>query len=380
MNTKLLGSACTFFLGVSMAATVDAATVFTGDVIQGKRVISQLDVDDLEPGKKHSFFFQGVQMGTGQHWYLPVVVAKGARPGKKVLLISGVHGDELSPIDAVQRSMAALDPAKMTGTVTAVYDVSRPAMEGVSRFWPIAQSGGHLIDLNRVWPGNEDGRNVPTRHAGIVFNRLFKPNGDVALDFHTAATSGDFTAFIYAKMMEPEVRAMAELFPVEQIKSDPGESGSLETSLVEAGIPAMTLEIGGPRSFDRPKIAMFVEGTLNVLKHHGVIEGPMGRTSKEAGTFIGDSFHSVRATHGGFLELLVDLGDAVVAGQKVAIQRNSFGEVVREYTTAEAGEIATLQRDALIEPGTRVVNVLFDSPDPACDGNGCDDEGDEYLE
>lgn len=380
MNTKLLGTACTLFIGLTMAATADAATVFTGDVIQGKRVISQLDVDDLEPGKKHSFFFQGVQMGTGQHWYLPVVVAKGARPGRKVLLISGVHGDELSPIDAVQRTMAALDPAEMSGTVTAVYDVSRPAKEGVSRFWPIAQSGGNLIDLNRVWPGNEDGRNVPTRHAGLVFNRLFKPNADIALDFHTAATGGDFTAFIYAKMNNPAVRAMAELYPIEQIKNDPGESGSLETSLVEAGIPAMTIEIGGPRSFDRRKIPMFVEGTLNVLKDHDVIAGPMGRTSKEAGTFIGDAFHSVRATHGGFLELLVDLGDKVVAGQKVAIQRNSFGEVVREYSTEVAGEIATLQRDAMIEPGTRVVNVLYDSPDPACDGDGCDEEGDEYLE
>ena len=72
-----------------------AATVYTGDTIQGKRVISQLDVNDLEPGKKHSFFFQGVQMGTGQHWYLPVVVAKGAKPGKKILLISGVIGQIL---------------------------------------------------------------------------------------------------------------------------------------------------------------------------------------------------------------------------------------------------------------------------------------------
>ena len=92
-----------------------AATVYTGDVIQGKRVISQLDVADLEPGKKHSFYFQGVQMGTGQHWYLPVVVAKGAKPGKRILLISGVHGDEVSPVDAVQRTMAQLDPAHDVG-------------------------------------------------------------------------------------------------------------------------------------------------------------------------------------------------------------------------------------------------------------------------
>ena len=159
-------------LAACAMSAAQAATVYTGDIIQGKRVISELDVSDLEPGKKHSFFFQGVQMGTGQHWYVPVVVAKGARPGKRVLLISGVHGDEISPVDAVQRVMAQLDPAQMDGTVTAVYDVSRPAKEGTTRMWPTAQWGGQLIDLNRVWPGNQNGGNAPTRHAGIVFDKL----------------------------------------------------------------------------------------------------------------------------------------------------------------------------------------------------------------
>ena len=380
---KTMKNASTLVAGLalfSIASGADAATVYTGDVIQGKRVISALDVNDLEPGKKHSFYFQGVQMGTGQHWYLPVVVAKGARPGKKILLISGVHGDEVSPVDAVQRSMAALDPAQMSGTVTAVYDVSRPAKEGTTRMWPIAQWGGQLIDLNRVWPGDEQGGNAAVRHAGLVFNRLFKPNADYALDYHTAATGGDFTAFIFAKMGKPEIRAMAELFAIEQIKSDPGFPGTLETSLVEAGIPALTIEIGGPRSYDRRMIPMFVDGGLNVLKLHGVIPGPMGRTAKDAGTFFGDGFHTVRATHGGFLELLVDLRDKVAAGQKVAIQRNSFGEVVTEYVSAVAGEVSTIQRDAMIEPGTRVVQILYDSPKPECDGDGCGEDEADYVE
>jgi len=365
---------------LTIASAAEAATVYTGDVIQGKRVISALDVNDLEPGKKHSFYFQGVQMGTGQHWYLPVVVAKGAQPGKKILLISGVHGDEVSPVDAVQRTMAALDAAQMSGTVTAVYDVSRPAKEAATRMWPIAQWGGQLIDLNRTWPGDESGGNAAVRHAGLVFNRLFKPNADYALDYHTAATGGDFTAFIFAKMGKPEIRAMAELFPIEQIKSDPGFAGTLETSLVETGIPALTIEIGGPRSYDRRMIPLFVEGGLNVLKLHGVIPGPLGRTAKDAGTYFGDAFHTVRATHGGFLELLVDLRDKVAAGQKVAIQRNSFGEVVKEYVSEVAGEVSTIQRDAMIEPGTRVVQILHDSPDPKCDGDGCPETASEYIE
>lgn len=380
MDSQRRGACAAWLLALALVPAAGAATVYTGDVIQGKRVISELDVNDLEAGKLHRLFFQGVQMGTGQHWYLPVVVAKGARPGKRVLLISGVHGDEVSPVDAVQRVMAQLDPEQMSGTVTAVYDVSRPAKEGTTRMWPTAQWGGQLIDLNRVWPGNPNGGNAPTRHAGIVFGKLFKPNADVALDFHTAATGGDFTAFIFAKMGQPQVREMALLYPIEQIKSDPGYAGTLETSLVQAGIPALTIEIGGPRYFDKRMIPLFVEGTMNVLKLHKVLSGPMGRTTKEAGTFFGDAMHTVRATHGGFLELRVDLRSKVTPGQVVAVQRNSFGEVVREYKTEVGGEITTLQRDAMIEPGTRVVQVLYDSPDKKCDGDGCGEEAADYVE
>jgi hypothetical protein len=59
--------------GADQANTASRGTVYTGDVIDGKKVISALNIDDLEPGKKHLFYFQGVQMVTGalshEQWY-----------------------------------------------------------------------------------------------------------------------------------------------------------------------------------------------------------------------------------------------------------------------------------------------------------------------
>lgn len=85
--------AATLWSGVS----AKDANVHTRDVTHGKRVIRQLDGNDLHSREKHSFCFQGVQIGAGQHRYLPVVVAWGALTGKRLLLISGVHGDQVSP-------------------------------------------------------------------------------------------------------------------------------------------------------------------------------------------------------------------------------------------------------------------------------------------
>lgn len=343
-----------------------SGTVYTGDVIDGKRVISALDVSDLAPGK-HSFYFQGVQMPTGQHWYVSVMVAKGAAPGKRMGLISGIHGDEMSPIHTIQSVMRQLDTTKMSGTVLAVFDVSRPALEGMARRWPNSGRGVDLIDINRLFPGNEDAPDAPKRHAGLVFNRLLRANLDYGIDFHTAATGMDMTAFHLARMDLPEVKAMAELYPIEQIFDNPAYPGLLANALIAAGIPAFTPEIGRPRVLDHDMIALFVEGTMNVLKHHGIIAGAPGRTGKDSNVFVGDGMFAVVTTHGGFVELLVKLNESVEAGQKVAIQRNTFGEVVAEYAAPRSGRVGARRTDATAEAGMPIVFMIFDSAQPVGD-------------
>jgi predicted deacylase len=64
---------------------------------------------------------------------------------------------------------------------------------------------------------------------------------------------------------------------------------------------------------------------------------------------------------GGFVELLVKLNEAVEAGQKVAVQRNTFGEVVAEYTAPRSGKVGARRTDATAEAGTPIVFMLFDS-------------------
>lgn len=334
-------------------------TVYTGEVIQGKKVISALDVNDLERGKKHAFYFEGVQMSTGQHWYVSVLVAVGGKPGKRVALTSGVHGDEISSVHMIQTVMSQLDPAQMSGTVLAVPDVSRPALEGMARRWPNSGRGIDLVDINREWPGNENGASAPSRHAGILFNRLFRPNADYALDFHTGATGMDVTAFNLARMELPEVRAMAELFPIDQIFDNAAYPTLLANAFIDVGIPALTPEIGASRILDLSMIPLFVEGTMNVLKYHEIVPGPMGRTGRDTDIFIANSGHTILATHGGFVELLVKLNDKVKVGQKVAIQRNTFGEVVVEYTSGVAGEVMARRSDATAEPGVPLMAILY---------------------
>jgi uncharacterized protein len=337
-------------------------TVFTGDVIDGKPIVSHLNTDDLEPGKKHFLYFRGVERPSGQHWHVSVVVAKGASAGKRITLTSGVHGDEMSSIHTVQTVMTQLEPAKMSGTVLAALDIAGPALESMQRRWPGWGRGAELTDLNREWPGNSNGPSTAGRHAALVFDHLLRPNSDLAIDFHTGTTGLDAGAFNIGDRSISEVRTMMDLFPIGMIWDDPVDPGVLHNALVDIGIPCFTPEIGAARSLDLPKIALFVEGTMNVLKHYGVVPGKIGRTAKDAGVFIGDSALPVVANAGGYVEPLVQIDDMVTPGQTLAVQRNAFGEVMSDYVSAVEGKVAAIRSDATAEPGNVLMFILYNSP------------------
>jgi predicted deacylase len=207
------------------------------------------------------------------------------------------------------------------------------------------------------------------RQAWLVMERLVRGNADVAVDMHTGGNGADFALFIFAYAADPESLALAELFPVDQIKLDPGLEGTMEYALVKAGIPALTLELGGPRGFEPDMVRAGVEGIDNVLAHYGVSGKAVGRTAESVNAFRGNALVDIAADTGGFVEYLVELNDAVKEGQQVAIQRNAFGEVVREYQATASGRVAIRGTDAIRERGSDIVTILTESPD--CPPEGC---------
>jgi hypothetical protein len=228
----------------------------SGDVIEGKRVFTALDMNVLEPGRKHRLYFRGMVTSTGQDSHVSVTVA-------------------------------------MSGTVMAVTDVYRPALESMQHRWPNSGRGIDLVDMNREWPGDENGPTAASRLAGLLFNRLLRPNADYAIDIHTGTTPFGVTAFNMGERRVPAVRAVPELYPVGQVFDNPVYPEVLHNAFMDVGIPCFTPEIAVARILDPAKIALFVEGMMNVLKHHGILAGPMGRTAKDVRVFVCNSAFAI---------------------------------------------------------------------------------------
>jgi hypothetical protein len=234
--------------------------------------------------------------------------------------------------------------------------------------------GHSLINPNRTWPGNENGNTVE-RHSWLLMNRLIKGNVDIGVDIHTGGNGIEFGLFAFTNSKDKEAQQLTKLFPLDQIYLFPSTGGSLSAALVSAGIPGFTLELGGPRSYDQDMINAGVKGVENVLSYYKMQDRPMGQTAMDRNVFIGNQLVDMFADNSGFTELFVKIDDMVTKGQKVAVQKNAFGEVVHEYIAEVDGRVAIIGTDAVRERGVDVVSILTNSD--TCKDDGCDYTGDE---
>ena len=203
-----------------------------------------------------------------------------------------------------------------------------------------------------------------------IFNGIWSGNADAVIDLHTQSTGTAYPLYIYADYRVAGVKTLAELFPADIIKIDPGEPGAAEQAFNDAGMASITLEIGAAKVYQPELIDRALVGVENVLKAYGMLPGKTGRDAKVQRSFIGNQTQSIRADRGGFAEVLVALNQDVKAGQLLAVQRNGFGDVTARYTAPFDARVASIGTDPLREPGSLLVRLIRINTDTAC-SDGC---------
>jgi predicted deacylase len=153
--------------------------------MDGVPVISALDVSDLPSASLSRFYFRATDQAAGQGWYVPVLVAKGAKPGKRLLLTAAVHGDELNGIAVIQDLFKDLDPKQLSGVVIGVPGLNQPGLLQAARGFHPSEGAG-TSNLNRKMPGNVNSDDIADVYAGRLWTGLFLGNADLAISIRTA--------------------------------------------------------------------------------------------------------------------------------------------------------------------------------------------------
>ena len=291
---------------------------------------------------------------------VPIVVIKRGR-GPTLLFTGGNHGDEYEGPIALLKLARGLAPEAIEGRLILLPALNLPAVLAGTRVSPIDQ-----VNMNRAFPG--DPRGTPTLMIADYVRRRILPMCDAVIDLHSGGKTLSFVPFCGMHHLDhPEqtaaTRAALLAFgaPLSLVIREFDVVGMLDTAVEELGKPFLFTELGGGGTATAATVAIAERGIRNLLRHFGLIEG----SAEPAATRLmhsPDASWFVIADDRGILEILVDLGGEVAAGQPIGqihdVERPRQAPAVCH--AAQSGVLIGRHAPGLIKPGDCLAVIATD--------------------
>jgi predicted deacylase len=210
---------------------------------------------------------------------IPVSVVTGRNNGPVLALVAGIHGSEPSPIVALQRVRAELDPAQLSGTVIIVQIANVPSFTQRT----IYRGPWDQKNLNRVFPGKFEG-SVSERIAHAITTQVID-QCQYLVDMHSGDGNEALRPYSYWNKLglddrvDATAREMTLAFGLDHIVIDRDRPRDADASLFCSntahvrGKPAMTTEVGGVGVPTEEMVALNVRGAFRVMRYLGMLPG-----------------------------------------------------------------------------------------------------------
>ena len=288
---------------------------------------------------------------------IPITVVRNGK-GPTALLTGANHGDEYEGAVALRKLSNSLKAEEVSGCVIIVPFLNYPAFRAGTRTSPIDRG-----NLNRSFPGKPDG--TVTEKIADYIQRHLLPRADCVLDIHSGGKTLDFLPFACIhvfddKAQEARCQAAMEAFgaPYSMHMLELDSVGMFDTAAEEAGKVFVSTELGGGGSSTARSVAIAEQGVRDFLIHCEICKGEMSpRKSIKLDMPDGDCY--VASMHDGLLEMCVDLGDPVNAGDVVGRVHDATrtGSAPIEYRAGRSGILAARHFPGLIHCGDTLAVV-----------------------
>jgi uncharacterized protein len=271
---------------------------------------------------------------------VPVIVMNGRGPGPVLCLTAALHGDELNGIEVVRRVLDEIDIEELNGAVIGVPIVNIQGFYRGTRYLPDRR------DLNRYFPGNPKGSSA-TRMAHSMFTEVIS-HCSALIDLHTGSLNRTNLPQVRADLRSPQVTRMTQAFGATVVLHGAGDKGSLRRAANEAGIPAVTFEMGEPMRVQQEQVEhgakaietlMYALGMTKQRRYWGDPE-PVYYASKW-----------VRVDNGGILFSDVALGERVSEGELLGVVTDPISNQQHRIYAPTGGRILGMALNQVVLPG-----------------------------
>jgi predicted deacylase len=313
---------------------------------EGKAEPMHLLNTDIPPGTAMRLSWSATELFEGVPVSTPVLVVNGAFPGPTLCLTAAVHGDELNGIEIVRRVLHEIEPQKLSGAVIGVPIVNVQGFRRGSRYLPDRR------DLNRYFPGNSNGSAAARIAHSLITNIIV--HCDALVDLHTGSFERANLPQIRADLRNRDVVTLTLGFGSMVVLHSEPIIGTLRHASTLAGIPAVTVEAGGPSQLELAEVKQGVKGIKILLTTLDMVKKIRLWADPEP-VYYRSSW--VRVNNGGILLSDVSLGSTVREGDLLGTITDPMNNARTELRSPYAGRIIGMARNQVVMPGFAAFHV-----------------------
>lgn len=315
----------------------------------------------MEIYKRYIPIFKGIDLTTRK---LPYLEADSQKAGPTVVLTAAIHGDEVTGTAVIQTIFSWLKKSPLSrGKIIALPILNPTGFEAISRSEMYAES-----DLNRSFGGDLNGATAE-RHAALILSLIKENRPDFVIDLHTdsmnsiAYTIVDHPKGVTKQSALTKAVALAKKLGFEwAVETDDTATYPLEKSLtgqlMKQGIPAVTIELGGPMVVMEEFREQGAAAIWSLLEILGIIVGkkqPLNYNIPEK-MYI---FHErIRTQSTGIIQYRVKPGKMVKKGQTIGKIRNVFGESIEIIKSPLNGMLFSHEDQSVTFPGQELFTLV----------------------
>ena len=300
-----------------------------------------------------------VPSGSDAALSIPVAVVHGAKAGPVLALLAGAHGTEYASIIALEKLIAEIDPAQLTGTVIIVPLLNVPSFQQiVPHLNPVDGK-----NMNRMYPGSMSG--TQTDRASFMITRHVVEQADHVIDFHGGDIDESLRPYSYwnktgRAAQDAISKAMVLAFGLDHIvispdrPRDPAKAVYFENTATTRNKPSIIVEAGHAGTVDADDVALLVNGTLSVMRHLKMYPGAPAPVTNPVWI---DHLANVESEHTGIFYPLVKRGAFVSAGMKIGYVTDYLGKPLFDARAKEAGMVLYVRAVPSINKGETIASV-----------------------
>jgi hypothetical protein len=274
-----------------------------------------LNRKEILPGQRMTIGFPAGRLPTGRQVTVKVEVIRSLQDGPAVLLLGGMHGDEVNGVEIVRRALASpwMDHLR-AGMVIAIPLLNVYGFINARRETPDGK------DINRCFPGSSRG-SMAARLAAILSRKIL-PLIDWGIDFHTGAARIYNHPQLRYSPADPLALQLAQNFAPPFLVPKLPISKSLRKAFLRHQKTILIYEGGENLRLDPFCIEKALEGLKRLFTRQGMLESSPAMTEKTI-RLVRTSWQ--RSPTSGLFQWFKSSGQGVVEGEPLGVIRIPYG-------------------------------------------------------